>query len=253
MAEAAELSRAVNDGDIFDAASARMITDAEKSRQAAPGATLDVFDQAAAMLPRTVKEPEPKGFIRKAYDFMGQNTGLGATGAALIGTALAPETGGLSLLIPALAAAAGGAAGAATEGKNPLTEGAKEGIMQGVFGGAGKVAQPAWQFLKNSAIKTFGGRAGVSEAAEGLFKKWFTPAEAAEAVYKKAAATGATVPLAAPGITPFMRRASSWTTTVTRKEIVTSSSISISSGNWSSSQVSRPMNTWWPTVIPTAR
>ncbi len=50
-----------------------------------------------------------------------------------------------------------------------------------------------------------------------------------------------------------MRRASSCTTTVTRNEITTSSSIVMSSGNWSSSHVSSPTKTPRPIEIPIAR
>jgi hypothetical protein len=126
---------------------------------------------------------EGPGLGRRAYDFMGGRTGIGGTAGALIGTALAPETGGLSLLIPALVAAGGGAMGALTEGKSPIKEGLKEGAMQGVGGVVGKGLKPAWQFAKDSLVKTFGTREGVSEAAESLLKKWLLPNTKAADLY----------------------------------------------------------------------
>jgi len=200
--------------------------DAEKGRQAsefarlgetAPKeANLDIFDQAEAAkskkpsketselnqmrrrlgMQETGDKGDERGFLSKAYDFMGKRTGIGATAGSILGTALAPETGGLSILLPALMAGAGGATGALTEGKSPIKEGLIQGGMQGVFGGGAAALKPLKQFAEGTAIKTFGGRAGVSEAAEGLFKKWFTPKEAASALYEKAAQTGAVVPLA---------------------------------------------------------
>jgi hypothetical protein len=68
------------------------------------------------------------------YDLIGGRTGMGATAGGVLGAALAPETGGLSLLIPALTAAGGGALGAVTEGKDPLTEGVTSGIGQAAGG-----------------------------------------------------------------------------------------------------------------------
>jgi len=124
-----------------------------------------------------------EGFAKKAYDFIGGRTGIGATGGAILGTALGPSTGGLSLLIPALAAGGGGALGALTEGKSPIKEGLKEGLMQGAGGVAGKGLKPAWQFAKESVMKTFGSRELVSEAAESLLKKWLSPATKAADLY----------------------------------------------------------------------
>jgi hypothetical protein len=150
----------------------------------------DLVKKAA---PEAKEEAEP-GFVRKAYNFMGGATGLGGTGGALLGTAFAPETGGLSLLIPVVAAALGGGTGAALEGKSPLKEGLKEGAMQGVFGGLGKVARPAWQFAKDSVVKTFGSRELVSEAAESLLKKWMNPAVKGADLYAAAEATRKLIP-----------------------------------------------------------
>ena len=80
---------------------------------------------------KTAEAPQEKkpGFLKNAYDFMGGAPGLGATGASVIAAALAPETGGLSLILPALAA--GGTAGtiSALQGdKDPLTTGVASGI-----------------------------------------------------------------------------------------------------------------------------
>ena len=138
-----------------------------------------------------------RSFGRQAYNFMGRGPGIGGTAGAVLGTALGPSTGGLSILVPALTAAAGGGFGAIAEGegKSPYKEGAKEGLLQGATGGLARVAKPAFQYAKGSVMKTFGGRAGVSEAAESLFKKWFAPQVAAETLYKRAAASGVHVPL----------------------------------------------------------
>lgn len=218
---------------VFEVADYEDRTEAEKARQAKSAAEAgyksvddikpNIFQRAAGELARENKTPDkPKelpselnmmrrrlgmqetgtdpdderGFLSKAYDFMGKRTGIGATAGGILGTALAPETGGLSILLPALMAGAGGATGAITEGKSPIKEGLFEGATQGIFGGGAKALKPLKQFAERTAIKTFGGRAGVSEAAEGLFKRWFTPKQAASALYEKAAQTGAVVPLA---------------------------------------------------------
>ena len=135
------------------------------------------------------------GWMRSAYNFMGGASGLGGTAGAIGGAALAPETGGLSLLIPVVAAALGGAGGAALEGKNPLKEGAKEGAMQGIFHGGQRALKPAWQFAKESAVKTFGSRELVSEAAENLLKRWMNPNMTAKSLYDAAESTKAVIPL----------------------------------------------------------
>ena len=219
---------------VFELAELDEKGDAEKSRQAARAGEAgyesvdklpkgNVFEQAAKEIAkeRTDKPPEKlpselnlmrrrlgmgetgvesgedagKSFPRKIYDFMGQRTGIGATAGSIAGVALAPSSGFTSLLIPALLAGAGGAVGAATEGKSPLKEGLVQGGMQAAFHGLGAAAKPAKQFGELSAAKTFAGRAAASEASESLFKKKFTPAEAASELYNKAAATGAVVPL----------------------------------------------------------
>lgn len=149
--------------------------------------------QSKQAAPEAKEQAEP-GFVSKAYNFMGGATGLGGTGGALLGAALAPETGGLSMLIPIVAAGLGGAGGAAIEGKNILKEGLKEGAMQGVFGGLTKVAKPAWQFAKDSVVKTFGSRELVSEAAESLLKKWMNPAVKGADLYAAAEATRKIIP-----------------------------------------------------------
>ena len=74
-------------------------------------------------------QQEKPGMLRSAYDFMGGAPGIGATGASIAAAALAPETGGLSLLVPALAA--GGTAGiidAIQGGQNPMTTGVATGL-----------------------------------------------------------------------------------------------------------------------------
>lgn len=193
---------------IFELAELGSKADTEKNRQAGEFARLgveppkeaniNVFQQAEADLKKQPKEApteESPGFLRKAYNFMGGRTGLGATGGSLIATAFAPETGGLSFLIPVLGAALGGAGGAATEGKNPLKEALKEGAMQGVFHGAQRAAKPVWQFAKDSLVKTLGSRELVSEAAERLLKKWMNPMISAKQLYEQAEATQAVIPL----------------------------------------------------------
>lgn len=145
--------------------------------------------------PAAAPEDIEPGWMRKAYNFMGGATGLGGTGGAIAGAALAPETGGLSMLIPIVAAGLGGAGGAALEGKSPMKEGLKEGAMQGIFAGAGKLAKPAWQFAKESAVKTFGSRELVSEAAENLLRRWTSPTMTAKSLYDAAESTKAVIPL----------------------------------------------------------
>ena len=195
MARADELGFKSTDDiklNVFQKAEAQLAK--ERPTPERPG-TKDLPSELNAMRRRLGMQESGPGGLRKIYDFMGQRSGIGATAGAILGTALAPETGGLSILIPALAAAGGGAFGAITEGKSPLKEGAWEGASQGIFGGAAKLAKPAWQCAKGSVMKTFGGRAGVSEAAESLMKRWFAPQVAAETLYKQAAAKGVHVPL----------------------------------------------------------
>lgn len=94
-------------------------------------------------LPANLQQPpqqEKPSILRSAYNFMGGAPGIGATGASIAAAALAPETGGLSLIVPALAA--GGTAGvidALQGGQNPLTTGVTTGLMD-VAGGA--IAKP---------------------------------------------------------------------------------------------------------------
>src|SRR5580765_1964962 len=201
---------------VFEIADYEDRTEAEKARQSKRVAEAgdspayikpNIFEKAAGELARENKTPDmPEklpselnlmrrrlgmsetgkgkgGIAESAYDFIGGRTGIGATGGAILGSALGPSTGGLSLLIPALAAGGGGALGALTEGKSPIKEGAKEGIMQLGGGVAGKALKPAWQFAKESVMKTFGSRELVSEAAEGLLKKWLSPATKAADLY----------------------------------------------------------------------
>ncbi len=64
--------------------------------------------------------------------------GIGGTLGSVLGAALAPETGGLSIAIPALAGAAGaGLGGALTGSKNPLMDAFMGGIGGGLSGAAG--------------------------------------------------------------------------------------------------------------------
>lgn len=165
--------------DVFDRA-----MEARKAKQALAEGTPSELNAMRGRLgmERSDKPGEP-GFAKKAYDFMGGRTGIGATAGGILGTALGPSTGGLSILIPALAAGAGGAAGAITEGKNPITQGLKEGALQGVGGFAGKAARPAWQFAKESVMKTFGSRELVSEAGENVLRRWLSPATRSADLY----------------------------------------------------------------------
>ncbi len=135
-----------------------------------PGFEMVPTKGAEAKAPEDI---EP-GWMKKAYNFMGGASGLGGTAGALGGAALAPATGGFSALIPILGAMAGGAGGAALEGKSPIKEGLTEGAMQGVFHGAQRALKPAWQFGKESLVKTFGSRELVSEAAENLLSELLT-------------------------------------------------------------------------------
>lgn len=142
------------------------------------------------------KPEEGTGVLRKAYNLAGGGSGIGATGGALVGSMLAPETGGLSLLIPALLAAGGGTAGAALEGsEHPIREGAGQGALQLLFSGGAKYARPLLQGAKESIVKTFGTRAGVSEAAEGLLKKWLLPNVDAATLYAQGEGMHVAVPV----------------------------------------------------------
>lgn len=86
------------------------------------------------------KPPEKPGIMRQAYEFLGGAPGIGATAASIAGGALAPETGGLSLLIPALAAGTTAGGIAALQGsKDPIGTGITTGLGD-VFGGA--IAKP---------------------------------------------------------------------------------------------------------------
>lgn len=76
--------------------------------------------------------------------------GIGGAVGAGLGTLLAPETGGLSLLIPAALGAGGGALGAAVTGGNPLTSGLEGGagglaggFLSGLLGGGADAASGA--------------------------------------------------------------------------------------------------------------
>ena len=99
---------------VFQKAEAQLAK--ERPTPERPG-TKDLPSELNAMRRRLGMQESGPGGLRKIYDFMGQRSGIGASAGAILGTALAPETGGLSILIPALAAAGGGAAGALTEGK----------------------------------------------------------------------------------------------------------------------------------------
>mgnify|MGYP001392121974 CR=1 FL=1 len=131
--------------DIFDYVEQGSKMDSAKSGQAAEfrrlgvkppaEANIDIFDQVAGEKKAPAKTETPKkdeqGFLSKAYDFVGRGPGLASTGAGIIGTMLAPETGGLSLLVPALMAGGGGAAvDYLSGGKDPLTTGATSAIGQ---------------------------------------------------------------------------------------------------------------------------
>lgn len=84
----------------------------------------------------------------------------GALGAGL-GMLLAPETGGLSMLIPAGLGAAGGALGAGLTGGNPLTSGLlggagglAGGFLSGLLGSGADAALPAADSAEASAVDT---------------------------------------------------------------------------------------------------
>ena len=93
-------------------------------------------------------------------------------------------------------AAGGGAAvwAQSARAEDPLKGAGRKPLCKGAFGGAAKLAKPA-AICQESAVKTFGGRAGVSEAAEGLMKKMVRAASRRETLYKQAAAKGVHVPL----------------------------------------------------------
>lgn len=100
------------------------------------------------------KKPEQPGMMRQAYEFLGKGPGIAALAGEIAGGALAPETGGLSLLIPALTAgAAAGGVSALQGGKDPITTGVTSGI--GSLGGG--LLQKGGGWLLGKAANTFQG------------------------------------------------------------------------------------------------
>jgi hypothetical protein len=180
---------------VFEKAAAELAKEKTPDMPGKMPSELNLMRRRLGMKETGVEAPEDAGksFPRKIYDFMGQRTGLGATAGSILGTALAPETGGLSILLPMLAAGGGASLGAISEGKDPLKRAGRKPTCK-AHSAAPRSSQNRQQFARKR-VKTFGGRTGVSEAAEGLMKKWFAPQVAAETLYKQAAAKGVHVPL----------------------------------------------------------
>ena len=166
----------------------------------------NMFERAASEYAKEKGVPDKPGKMPSELNLMrrrlgmegGQTspicTGLGGMAGFGIGTALAPVSGFSSFLIPALAGAGGAATGALTEGKNPLKEGLTEGALDVAIPGGARLAKPAFRLGREAIVKTFGGRAGVSEAAESLLRKWLSPTVKASELYEAAEATKAIIP-----------------------------------------------------------
>jgi len=127
--------------------------------------------------------------------------GIGSAIGTGIGLALAPETGGLSMLIPALTGAVGGAAGAKLTGGNPLVSA----LMGGIGGGLGGFSGLGSDLGISNAAGLFGdGAAGAAGAGlEDIAPAFATdaaglPTRAATDAF--AAAPVASSPAAASGI-----------------------------------------------------
>jgi hypothetical protein len=92
--------------------------------------------------------------------------GIGGTLGSVLGAALAPETGGLSLAIPALAGAAGaGLGGALTGSKNPLMDALMGGVASGI--GGGLAGDGTWGGLLDSGAVDGAEGAGASLGSIG--------------------------------------------------------------------------------------
>lgn len=198
---------------IFELADLDMKADKEKERQAAEfsrlgvappkDANIDVFQQAAAELKKegSAKSPETPqeqgGLIQSMLSF-GKRSALPMLGG-LAGGAGGAMLGGWGAIPGEMI---GSGLGEKANQMLGITEPSKLDIgISTLAPGVGRALKPVAKGLATAAVKTFGTREFVSEAAGSLLNKWLGPRVPSSVLYRQAEELGQIIPASSTGDT----------------------------------------------------